>query len=96
MAKNFVAKVTPVADQKIGKGDTVKGVRYSKMPGATVVTRGRGGKPNTMVRTVMAFGPSNAAVANILRPGKTVEVLCQYDRGTIRIVGKAPSKAIAA
>lgn len=90
MAKTFTAKITP---STIEKNDTATGVRYSKMQGCTIETRGKRGKPTTMVRTVMAFGRANAAVANILRAGKTIEVQCQYDGGTIRVLGKAKKAA---
>lgn len=90
MAKSILATITPAT---IVKGDTVNGVRYSKLQGATVVTRGKGGKPVEVVRTVMAFGPANAQVANFLRAGKTVQVMVQRDGGTFRIVGRAPKKA---
>lgn len=88
----FIATITPAT---IEKRDTAKGVRYSVMQGATVARKGKGGKMVESIRTVMAFGRNNAAVANILRVGKPVQVQCMYDGGTIRIVGKAP-KAKAA
>lgn len=91
--KTFIANVTP---GKILKGDTVRGVRYSKMPEATVESKGLRGKMVSRKRTVMAFGPQNAAVARILREGKTVQVECQWDGGTVRILGKAPAVATAA
>lgn len=91
--KTFIANVTP---GKILKGDTVRGVRYSKMPEATVESKGPRGKMVKRIRTAMAFGPQNAAVARILREGKTVQVECQWDGGTVRIVGKAPVAAKAA
>lgn len=90
--KKFLATITPAT---IEKRDTKAGVRYSVMPNATVVKPGKGGKPTTMTRTVMAFGRENAAVANILRPGKAVQVECTFDGGTIRIVGKAPKAKTA-
>jgi hypothetical protein len=90
MAKSILATITPAT---ITKGDTVSGVRYSKLQGATVETRGKGGKPVSVVRTVMAFGPGNAAVANILRAGKPIKALVVRDGGTFRIVGRAPKKA---
>jgi hypothetical protein len=90
MAKTILAKITP---STIVKGDTVRGARYSLMQNATVETRGPKGKPVSKLRTVMAFGSENAAVANILRPGKTVEVLVQYQGGSMKIVGRAPKKA---
>lgn len=93
MAKTFIAKITP---KEVLKGDTTKGVRYSKMPEASIEKTGPRGKPMTIVRTVMAFGRSNAAVANILRAGKTVELECMFDGGTVRIVGKSPKLAKAA
>lgn len=83
----FIATVTPAT---IEKRDTKNGVRYSFMPGASVERRSTGGKMKTETRTVMAFGRNNAAVANILRAGKAVQVQCVFDKGTIRIVGKAP------
>ncbi len=92
MAKTFIAKLTPAT---IEKADTAKGVRYSKMPNATIEKRGRRGATTTMTRTAMAFGRSNAAIANILRPGKTIEVECSFDGGTIRVLGKAPAKKAA-
>lgn len=88
----FIATITPAS---IEKRDTAQGVRYSVMQGATVSRKGKGGKTVESIRTVMAFGRNNAAVANILRVGKPVQVQCMYDGGTIRIVGKAP-KAKAA
>lgn len=88
--KSILAKITPAT---ITKGDTVRGARYSVMKGATVETRGARGKQTSVVRTVMAFGPANAAVANILRPGKTIEAMIVREGGTVRIVGRAPKKA---
>lgn len=88
--KTFIATVTPA---EIVKGDTAQGVRYSKMPGATVESKGERGKMVTRTRTVMAFGRQNAAVARILRTGKPVSVECMWDGGTVRIVGKAVAKA---
>lgn len=85
--KTFIAKITPVT---VVKKDTQTGVRYSLMQGATVETRGKGGKPTSKIRTVMAFGRKNAAVANILRAGRTVELLCSYDKGSVHIEGKSP------
>ncbi len=90
--KKFVAKITP---QTIEKGNTKGGVRYSAMKGATVEKIGRGGKPTTMVRTVMAFGPVNASIANFLRAGRTVELECSFDGGTIRVEGRSPNAKTA-
>src|SRR3546814_8486865 len=58
--KPFLATVTPV---EISKGDTVSGVRFTKMAGATVARKG----VKAMTRTVMAFGRANAAVARSLK-----------------------------
>lgn len=88
--KKFIATVTPAS---IDKRDTKNGVRYSYMGGATVERRSAGGKMKTETRTVMAFGRNNAAVANILRVGKPIQVECMYDKGSIRIIGKAPKAA---
>ncbi len=85
----FIATVTP---GEIVKGNTAKGVRYSKMPKALIQRKGR---PN-MERTAMAFGRENAAVARSLREGKAVDLVCQFDGGTIRIKGKADAKKKAA
>jgi len=83
----FIATVTPAT---IEKRDTKTGVRYSYMANASVERRSTGGKMKTETRTVMAFGRNNAAVANILRVGKPVQVQCMFDKGSIRILGKAP------
>ncbi|WP_162815040.1 hypothetical protein [Erythrobacter aureus] len=84
----FVATVTP---NEIVKGNTSQGVRYSKMPGALIERKGR----PSMTRTVMAFGRENRAVARSLREGKPVDVICQFDGGTVRIKGKADAKKAA-
>lgn len=84
-AKTFIATVTPAT---IEKGDTKSNVRYSKMPGATIQKRGRGGKMETITRTVMAFGRNNAAVANILREGKPVTLECSFRGGMVLVEGK--------
>ncbi len=86
----FIATVTPAS---IDKRDTKDGVRYSYMGGATVQRRSTGGKMKTEIRTVMAFGRNNAAVANILRVGKPIQVQCVFDKRSIRIIGKAPKTA---
>jgi hypothetical protein len=83
----FIATVTPAT---IEKRDTKNGVRYSYMANAKIARRGKGGKMVEQTRTAMAFGRNNAAVANILRAGKPVEVQCMYDGGSVRILGKAP------
>ena len=88
--KTFIATITPAT---IEKGDTAQNVRYSKMPGATVQKRGRGGKMETLTRTVMAFGRNNAAVANILRSGKPVVLECSFRGGMVLIEGKGKTKA---
>lgn len=84
--KPFLATVTPV---EISKGDTKTGVRFTKMAGATVARKGVA----AMTRTVMAFGRANAAVARSLKAGKPVDVLCRWDGGTVRIVGRPEKKA---
>src|SRR3546814_48706 len=84
--KPFLATVTPV---EISKGDTVSGVRFTKMAGATVARKG----VKAMTRTVMAFGRANAAVARSLKAGKPIDVLCRWDGGTVRIVGRPEKKA---
>ena len=90
--KTFIATITP---DTIEKGDTVNNVRFSKMVGATVQKRGPGGKMQTLTRTVMAFGRNNAAVANILRTGKPVQLECSFRGGMVLIQGKG-KKAKAA
>lgn len=90
--KTFIATITPAT---IEKGDTTENVRYSKLPGATVQKRGRGGKMETITRTVMAFGRKNAAVANILRPGKPVVLECSFRGGMILIEGKGKATKTA-
>lgn len=86
--KPFLATVTPAV---IAKGDTAAGVRYTKMAGATVARKGR----PAMTRTVMAFGRDNAAVARSLKEGKPIDVLCNWDGGTVRIVGRPEAKKAA-
>src|SRR3546814_13207429 len=83
--KPFLATVTPV---EISKGDTVSGVRFTKMAGATVARKG----VKAMTRTVMAFGRANAAVARSLKAGKPIDVPCRRDGGTVRIVGRPEKK----
>lgn len=80
------AVITP---KTIEKGNTVNGVRYTKMVGATV---SRPGMPD-MTRTCMAFGRENNAVARMLKEGKAVEVQIQFDGATVRVLGKAIKKA---
>lgn len=82
----FTATITP---SSIEKGNTARGVRYSKMLGATIARKGR---PD-MTRTVMAFGRANAAIARVLRVNKPVDLICQWDGGTVRIVGRPEKKA---
>jgi hypothetical protein len=84
--KPFLATVTPA---EISKGDTTGGVRFTKMAGATVARKGR----EAVTRTVMAFGRANAAVARSLKAGKPIDVLCRWDGGTVRIVGRPEKKA---
>lgn len=78
----FNATVTP---KSIEKGNTVNGVRYSKLVGAEI---SRAGRP-PFERTCMAFGRENAAVARSLKEGKPVDLSIRYDGGSIRILGKA-------
>ena len=82
----FNATITPAT---IVKGNTARGVRYSKLEGATVARKGKA----DLTRTVMAFGRANAAVARVLRAGKPVDVVCQWDGGTVRIVGRQAKAA---
>src|SRR3546814_16551922 len=84
--KPFLATVPPV---EISKGDTVSGVRFTKMAGATVARKG----VKAMTRTVMAFGRANAAVARSLKAGKPIDVRCRWAGGTVRIVGRPAQKA---
>jgi hypothetical protein len=86
---SFTATVTPTS---IEKKNTKKGVRYSCLTGASIARKGR----ETIVRTAMAFGPENASIARSLRVGKPVDLICQFDGGTVRLLGKAPKAAKAA
>src|SRR3546814_1439530 len=83
--KPFLATVTPV---EISKGDTVSGVRFTKMAGPTVARKG----VKAMTRTVMAFGRANAVVARSLKAGKPIDVICRWDGGIVRIVCRPEKK----
>lgn len=91
--KTFIATLTP---GEIIKGNTKRGVRYTKMPAATIESKGAGGKMVSRVRTAMAFGPKNASVARMLRTGKPIQVECSWDGGSVQIEGRAPKAAKAA
>ena len=85
----FVASITPAA---IETRTNVKGVAYAYLAGATVVRPN--GKSDT--RTVMAFGKSREAVAEMLREGETVSLAVQFDGATVKIVGLPREAAPAA
>lgn len=86
--KPFKATITPAT---IEKGYTARGIRYTTMKGATVKQGHR-----TDTRTVMAFGRDNAAVARSLKAGKPIDVLCRWEGGCVRIVGRQEKVAKAA
>lgn len=85
----FKATVTPSV---IEKGNTAQGVRYSKMPAATILRK----NGQVLTRTVMAFGRANADVFRSLKPGKPVELECKLNGGTVYVVGKVKPPAPAA
>src|SRR3546814_18006213 len=83
--KPFLATVTPV---EISKGDTVSGVRFTKMAGATVARKG----VKAMTRTVMAFGRADPAVARSLKAGKPTDVLYRWAGGSVPLGGRPEKK----
>lgn len=83
--KPFLATITP---SSIDKGTASNNTRYTVMKGANV-QRGRDSK----TRTVVAFGQANRAIARSIKVGKPIDLMCVWDGGSVRVVGRPEKKA---
>jgi hypothetical protein len=90
----FPATITPKTIEHL-EVDNAKRTKYVRMTDATFKpekTDGKEAQPES-IRTAMAFGRSVDMIDGMLAEGRPVLLACQYDGGSVRVIGPWIEKA---
>jgi len=90
----FPAMITPGVIEE-GRSNNKNRTVYLRMTGSTFKpekTEKQEHEQDESIRTVMAFGRSVTAVREMLVEGVPVRLACQYDGGSVRVIGPVIEK----
>ncbi len=90
----FPAMITPGVIEELQSNNKKRTV-YLRMSGSTFKpekTDKQEHEQDESIRTVMAFGRSVTAVRDMLVEGVPVRLACQYDGGSVRVIGPVIEK----